>query len=153
MNDKNSRSKVKEYGDLLELSLFGCKYNEFFLKPMIFCLSESSWSLSPENFYYNFSLKMMNNEVEKLDDLCKENFLKNLLNFYNSSEKEEKYGNSTFIERKPHLGIREINRGKTIEKIITIEALREKKKKQIKENNKDENRIDSEDGGQDLKEY
>ena len=34
-----------------------------------------------------------------------------------------------------------------------MEALREKKKKQIKENNKDENRIDSEDGRQDLKEY
>ena len=46
-----------------------------------------------------------------------------------------------------------INRGKTIEKIITIEALREKKKKEIKENNKDENCIDSEDGRQDLKEY
>ena len=153
IKDKNSKSKVKEYGDLLELSLFGCKCDEFFLKPMIFCLSESSWSLSPQNFYHNFCLKMMNNEVEKLDDLCKENFLKNLLNFYNCSEKEEKYGNSTFIERKPHLGIREINRGKTIEKIITMEALREKKKKQIKENNKDENRIDSEDGRQELKEY
>ena len=34
-----------------------------------------------------------------------------------------------------------------------MEALREKKKKQIKENNKDDNRIDSEVGRQDLKEY
>ena len=162
--NKKSKSKVGEYGDLLELSLFGYKYDELFFKSVIFCLSESSWNLSPEDFYHNFSLKIMDNEAVKLDDLCKEKFLKNLLSFYDSTKKEKKYGNlmiskdsdfisknmlnSTVIERKSHLGIREINRGKTREQLITTEALQEKIKK---ENEEDEEDVDSEDKSEDLK--
>ena len=56
--------------------------------------------------------------------------------------------NSTVIERKSHLGIREINRGKTREQLITTEALQEKIKK---ENEEDEEDVDSEDESEDLK--
>ena len=166
-NPKHSikiKSKVDEYGDLLELSLFGYKYDELFL---IFCLSETSWNLSPEDFYHNFSLKMMNNEDEKLVNLCKENFLQNLLNYYNSTKKEETYGNlmvskdSDFshknmmnympIERQSHLGIREINMGKKRNEIITVEALKRKKEKENEKNNENDNEADSEEENEDCK--
>ena len=167
--NKKSKSKVEEYGDLLELSLFGYKYDELFFKSMIFCLSESSWKLSPEDFYHNFSLKMMDKEIVKLEELCKENFLTKLLNFYDSAKKEKNYSNlmiskdsdftsknmlnSTVIERKSHLGIREINRGKNLNEIITIEALEEKQRKEKEEeDNEDDEDIDSEEDSEDLKE-
>ena len=158
---KKRKSKVDEYGDILELSLFGYKYDELFLKSVIFCLSESSWNLSPEEFYHNFSIKMMNNANEKLVDLCKEGFLKNLLNYYNSTKKEESYGNlmlskdSDFshknkqyylpIERQSHLGIREINMGKRRNEIITIEDLIKMKEKENEDDNESDLNEDDED--------
>ena len=110
---------------------------------------------------------MMNNEDEKLVNLCKENFLQNLLNYYNSTKKEETYGNlmvskdSDFshknmmnympIERQSHLGIREINMGKKRNEIITVEALKRKKEKENEKNNENDNEADSEEENEDCK--
>ena len=115
---KKLRSKINKYGDLLELSLFGYKLEDMLFKCIIFCLSESSWNLSPEDFYHLFSMKMMDNKIEKLDDLCKGNFLKELLKFYSFAIKGKEYANEMISkksnERQSHIGLRELNLGKKI---------------------------------------
>ena len=85
--------KIDEYGELLEFSLFGYKLDELFLKSIIFCLTESSWKLSPEEFYNQFSNKMIDDKTESLKDLCKEDFLRKLKEYYAFSIKEKNYGN------------------------------------------------------------
>ena len=136
---KKLRTKLNDYGDLLELSLFGYKLEDMLFKCIIFCLSESSWELSPEDFYHLFSMKMMDNKIEKLYDLCKGNFLKELLKFYSFAIKGKEYANELIskdskfsaqnyinyysFKRQSHIGLRELNLGKKNNELITIEAL------------------------------
>ena len=49
--------------------------------------------MSPEKFYDEFSKTMLDNNTEKLENLCKEPFLKKLFEFYDFSKKEKNYKN------------------------------------------------------------
>ena len=146
-------SIINEYGELLELSLFGYKYNILFFKSIIFILSESSWNTSPENFYENFCNSMLNNKFETLELLCKEPFLKKLLEFYDFSKKENAYNNfvitkdskgitSYYINKsKTHYGLREINRGRKINEQISIEDIKKNIEKRRKNNDSNDKSI------------
>ena len=121
-NSQEFNEKFSEYGDLLEISLFGHKLNKLFLKTIIFCLTESSWELSPTEFYYNYSCNMEKTKSEKLEDLCRENFLKQLYEYFNFQQRDKYYNNLVIskssnynknldyqiisIERKSHEGFK-----------------------------------------------
>ena len=93
-----------------------------FLKTIIFCLTESSWELSPTEFYYNYSCNMEKTKSEKLEDLCRENFLKQLYEYFNFQQRDKYYNNLVIskssnynknldyqiisIERKSHEGFK-----------------------------------------------
>ena len=153
----SENSLVDEYGDLLELSLFGYKFNILLLKSVIFILSESSWDMSPEKFYDEFSKTMLDNNTEKLENLCKEPFLKKLFEFYDFSKKEKNYknipitkdsketSNNHIIERSSHYGLREINRGRKINEQISIKDIKEQIEKRKKEH---ENKEEGEDNNE-----
>ena len=92
-NSQDFIEKFSEYGDLLEIALFGHKLNKLFLKTIIFCLTESSWQLSPTEFYYNYSCNMEKTTSEELEDLCREKFLKKLYEYFNFQQKDKYYNN------------------------------------------------------------
>lgn len=161
IQNNNKESKIEEYGDLLELSLFGYKLDTLFLKTVCFCLSESSWALNPEQFYDNFSKTVMDNKVIKLKDSCKENFLNFLLKFFDFTEKYQQYSNMMIskdsdassknafkfisIERLSHYDLRDINRGRSINELITIEEIKENKRKMIEQGTVSEDSEDDDD--------
>lgn len=133
-----------DYGYLFELSLFGYKYKYSYLKSIIFCLKESSWTLSPEAFYHQFTLKFFEDKLERADLLFKENFLSKLYKFYDFIKQEKEYGNDYFSkdansyfsnsyyfkdERLSHTGWKDLIRGKTVEQIREMENFKEDKEK------------------------
>ena len=165
---KKNKSKINEYGELLEFSLFGYKCDELFLKSIIFCLSESSWKLSPMEFYSKFSEKMLDNKIESINHLCKEPFLKSLIDHYSLSKKEKFYTNLMIskdsdistknipnympIERKPHLGLKDINRGNTIEEMITVEDIKKMMEEEEEEEENLENKSDKQEDNENINE-
>lgn len=150
----NKNITINEYGELLELALFGYKCDSLFFKSIIYVLSESAWNTCPEDFYYNFIHSMLNNEIENLDKLCNEPFLNKLFYFYDFAKKEKKYSNFLIskdsnsisnatskyyiIERMPHYGLREINRGKKINEQISVKQIKEEKEKKEQSNEFDD---------------
>lgn len=97
-DSKEFKEEFSEYGDLLEISLFGHKLNKIFLKTILFCLTESSWKLSPTDFYYEYSCNMEKTSGEKLTDLCKEGFLNELYKYFNFKQKDQYYENMLILK-------------------------------------------------------
>ena len=153
---KDSKAKVNEYGELLEISLFGYKLDDIFLHSLIFCLSESSWELSPEKFYHNFKKSMLNENIISLRTSCNKGFLKSLYEFYDFLDKDKNYSNIILskdsdsnseknishihVKRMPHLGLKDINRGKKTDEILSVEELNKRKSSKIN-SNEDENEV------------
>ena len=147
-------NKLNEYGDLLEYSLFGYKSDIFFLKSIFFCLNESSWDLSPEDFYDKFDDSMKDKKEEKIDDLCQGFLLKSLLNYFNFQKKEKFYQNCLInkssnlktgknpqiisVQRFSHQGLREINRSRKNQKEKEIKEEEETDEEEEKEEAREE---------------
>lgn len=92
-NSQEFKEEFSEYGDLLEISLFGQKLNKIFLKTIIFCLTESSWKLSPTDFYYEYSCNMNKTKSENIKELCNGNFLNKLYQYFDFQDKDKYYEN------------------------------------------------------------
>ena len=155
---KNSQEFKEEFsgcGDLLEISLFWQKLNKIFLKTIIFCLNESSWKLSPTDFYYEYSCNMNKTKSENIKDLCNGNFLSKLYKYFNFQDKDKYYENLLIskstnyntsldyqfisIERKSHDGLK-----KNIVKIAKAQEYGSKDKGDGKDNEEFSDKEESE---------
>lgn len=93
------KHSTNEYGEAFEIALFGFKQEFFFLKSIIFCLTENSWKLDSSQFFEEFKKTMIFNGTIILEKECKEGLLKEIYNFFYLSPKN-KYTANIIIETK-----------------------------------------------------
>ena len=68
----------------------------FFLKSIIFCLTEKSWELNSSEFYQTFKETMLSNDAINYYNECKEGLLKELYNFFDFSPRNKLSANIIF---------------------------------------------------------
>ena len=90
------KRRSNEYGEGFEIALFGYKMEIFFLKSIIFCLTEKSWELNSSEFYQTFKETMLSNDAINYYNECKEGLLKELYNFFDFSPRNKLSANIIF---------------------------------------------------------
>ena len=92
-DSKIFKKTMREYGELFEYALFGYKIDVVFFYTVILFLKESTWKLSPEEFYFEYNKAMKDKKTKSINILCKGGLPKLIYNYFRDGEISNYYSN------------------------------------------------------------